>query len=146
MTASSRAVNTSVLSSQLLQEAQQQNASPAEFQDRADNQLRDMIDQQLLISKGKELGITGDAETMRQLDDIRKQNHINSMEELEKAAGQQGVSFEDFKQRIRNQGHPAAGGARGSRASTRQLYDSRSGRGLLQRAQKASSRFPSRST
>ncbi len=61
-----------------------------------------MIDQQLLLSKGKELGITGDAETMRQLDEIRKQNHLDSMEALEKAAEQQGVSFEDFKQNIRN--------------------------------------------
>ena len=63
--------------------------------------LRDMIDQQLLLSKGKELGITADAETMHRLDDIRKQNHLDSMEALEKAAEQQGVSFEDFKQQIR---------------------------------------------
>ncbi len=88
---------------QLLQEAQQQNVPQAEFQERAQNQLRDMIDQQLLLSKGKELGISGDSETMRQLDEIRKQNHMASMEELEKAAAQQGVSFEDFKQRIRDQ-------------------------------------------
>lgn len=87
---------------QLLQEAQQQNEPPAEFQDRSQNLLRDMIDQQLLLSKGKELGISGDAETMRRLDDIRKQNHLESMEALEKAAQQQGVSFEDFKQGIRN--------------------------------------------
>ncbi len=62
-----------------------------------------MIDQQLLLSKGKELGITGDAETMRRLDDIRKQNHLDSMEALQKAAESQGISFEDFKQQIRNQ-------------------------------------------
>jgi len=60
-----------------------------------------MIDQQLLLSKGKELGITGDAETIRQLDDIRKANHLDSMEALEKAAAQQGISFEDFKQGIK---------------------------------------------
>ncbi|HEY4354347.1 MAG TPA: peptidyl-prolyl cis-trans isomerase [Acidobacteriaceae bacterium] len=88
---------------QLLQEAQQQGVNQAEFQDRQQNMLRDMIDQQLLLSKGKELGITGDAETMRQLDEIRKSNHLDSMEALEKAAAQQGVSFEDFKQGIRNQ-------------------------------------------
>jgi peptidyl-prolyl cis-trans isomerase SurA len=86
----------------LLQDAQQQNAPPAEFQDRLNNLLRDMIDQQLLLSKGKELGITGDAETIRQLDEIRKQNHLDSMEALEKAATQQGVSFEDFKRQIRD--------------------------------------------
>jgi peptidyl-prolyl cis-trans isomerase SurA len=87
---------------QMLQEAQQQHATQAELEDRLHNLLRDMIDQQLLLSKGKELGITGDAETMRQLDEIRKQNHLDSMEALEKAAEQQGVSYEDFKQNIKN--------------------------------------------
>jgi peptidyl-prolyl cis-trans isomerase SurA len=87
----------------LLQEAQQNNMSEADLQDRLHVLLRDMIDQQLLLSKGKELGITGDAETIRQLDEIRKQNHLDSMEALEKAAAQQGVSYEDFKQRIRDQ-------------------------------------------
>jgi peptidyl-prolyl cis-trans isomerase SurA len=62
-----------------------------------------MIDEQLLLSKGKELGISGDAETMHELDDIRKKNNLASMEDLEKAAAQQGVSFEDFKQHIRDQ-------------------------------------------
>ena len=88
---------------QLLEESQQQGVSAAEFEDHRANLLRDMIDQQLLLSKGKELDITGDAETMRRLDDIRKQNHLDSMEALEKAAEQQGVSFEDFKQQIKNQ-------------------------------------------
>jgi peptidyl-prolyl cis-trans isomerase SurA len=88
---------------QLLQEAEQTNMSEAELQDHLHTLLRDMIDQQLLLSKGKELGITGDAETIRQLDEIRKQNHLDSMEALQKAAEQQGVSYEDFKQRIRNQ-------------------------------------------
>jgi peptidyl-prolyl cis-trans isomerase SurA len=88
---------------QLIEDANRAHAPQAEVEDRLHNLLRDMIDQQLLLSKGKELGITGDAETMRQLDEIRKQNHMTSMEELEKAAQSQGVSFEDFKQRIRDQ-------------------------------------------
>lgn len=88
---------------QMVQDAQQAQVPMADLQDRLNNLLRDMIDQQLLLSKGKELGITGDAETMRQLDEIRKQNHLDSMEALEKAAAQQGVSFEDFKQRIKDQ-------------------------------------------
>jgi peptidyl-prolyl cis-trans isomerase SurA len=88
---------------QLLQEARQQNVSEAEFEDRLHDLLRDMIDEQILLSKGKELGITGDAETMRELDDIRKKNNLATMEDLEKAAAQQGVSFEDFKQHIRDQ-------------------------------------------
>ena len=88
---------------QVLQEALQQHATQAEVDDRIHNLLRDMIDQQLLLSKGKELGINCDADVVRRLDEIRKEQHLDSMEALEKAATEQGVSFEDFKQGIRNQ-------------------------------------------
>jgi peptidyl-prolyl cis-trans isomerase SurA len=54
------------------------------------------------LSRGKELGINADAEVIRRLDEIRKQNHMDTMEDLEKAARQQGVSFEDFKAGIRD--------------------------------------------
>ncbi len=86
----------------LLQEAQRSGATQADLNAQQQNLLRDMIDQQILLSKGKELGISGDAETMRRLDEIRKQNHLDSMEALQKAAATQGVSFEDFKQGIKN--------------------------------------------
>ena len=87
---------------QLQQELQQTNASAAEREEKQKDLLRDMIDQQLLLSKGKELGLNGDAEVVRRLDEIRKQNHLDTMEDLEKAARQQGVNFEDFKANIRN--------------------------------------------
>jgi len=87
---------------QLAQELQQSNASPTETADREKNMLRDMIDQQLLLSRGKELGINADAEVIRRLDEIRKQNKLDTLDDLEKAARQQGVSFEDFKANIRN--------------------------------------------
>jgi peptidyl-prolyl cis-trans isomerase SurA len=88
---------------QLVQEAKQENWSPTELADKQRTLLRDMIDQQLLLSKGKELGISGDAEVARQLDEIRKRANLPDMESLEKAAAEQGVSYEDFKQNIRNQ-------------------------------------------
>ena len=88
---------------QLTQEVAQANLPATEASERQKNMLRDMIDQQLLLSKGKELGINPDAEVIRRLDEIRKQNHLESMEDLEKAARSQGVSFEDFKANIRNQ-------------------------------------------
>src|SRR5271156_2005222 len=81
--------------------ARQQNWTPQQLEDQKKNLLRDLVDQQLLLSKGKELGITGETELVKQLDEIRKQNHLDSMEALEAAAKQQGVSFEDFKQHIR---------------------------------------------
>ena len=87
---------------QLQQEIQQQNLPASEAEQRQKDMLRDMIDQQLLLSKAKELGLNADAEVIRRLDEIRKQNHLDTMEDLEKSARQQGVNFEDFKANIRN--------------------------------------------
>jgi peptidyl-prolyl cis-trans isomerase SurA len=87
---------------EILHEDQQSNATPAEAAERQKNLLRDMIDKQLLLSKAKELGLNADAEVIRRLDEIRKQNHLDSMDALEKAAASQGVSFEDFKANIRD--------------------------------------------
>lgn len=87
---------------QLAMENRQNQASPEEAADRQKNLLRDMIDQQLLLSRAKELGLNADAEVIRRLDEIRKQNHMDSMEDLERAARQQGVSFEDFRANIKN--------------------------------------------
>ena len=64
--------------------------------------LRNLIDQQLWLSKGKELGITGETELVQRLDEIRKQYHLDTLEDLEKAAKEQGVSYEDFKATQRN--------------------------------------------
>ncbi len=87
---------------QLEQENQQNQASSADAAERQKNLLRDMIDQQLLLSRAKEMGLNADAEVIRRLDEIRKQNHLDSMEDLERAARQQGVNFEDFKANIKN--------------------------------------------
>ncbi|NYF51225.1 peptidylprolyl isomerase [Tunturiibacter gelidoferens] len=87
---------------QLAEETRQTGVSAADVNERQKNLLRDMIDKQLLLSRGKELGINADADVIRRLDEIRKQNHLDTMEDLEKAARQQGVSFEDFKAGIRD--------------------------------------------
>jgi peptidyl-prolyl cis-trans isomerase SurA len=90
---------------QLKQEiAQQEVPNPDKaFAEREKDVLRDLIDQQLLLSKGKDLGITADTELIKRLDEMRKQMKLDSMEDLEKAAQSQGISFEDFKQNMRNQ-------------------------------------------
>jgi peptidyl-prolyl cis-trans isomerase SurA len=64
--------------------------------------LRDLIDQQLLIQKGQDIGVNVDADVIKRLDELRKQMNAKSMEDLEKAATEQGVSFEDFKQNMKN--------------------------------------------
>ncbi len=64
--------------------------------------LRDLIDQQLLLQKGVELGVSADTDVVKRLDQIRQQMHADSMEDMEKAAQAQGVSWEDFKQNLKN--------------------------------------------
>jgi len=90
---------------QLKQEVQQQDPTNADraFAEKQRDVLRDLIDQQLLLQKGKDLGITGDTELVKRLDEMRKQMNLGTMEELEKAAEAQGASYEDFKQNLRNQ-------------------------------------------
>ena len=90
---------------QLKQEVQQQDPANADraFAEKQRDVLRDLIDQQLLLQKGKDLGITGDTELIKRLDEMRKEMKLETMEELEKAAEAQGASYEDFKQNLRNQ-------------------------------------------
>lgn len=63
--------------------------------------MRDLVDQQLLLEKGKELGITGETETIKRLNELRQQMGLASIDDLEAEAKKQGVSFEDFKEQIR---------------------------------------------
>ncbi|MGB7136515.1 MAG: peptidylprolyl isomerase, partial [Acidobacteriaceae bacterium] len=86
---------------ELEQEARQQGWTQQQLFEQRKDLLRSLIDNQLLLSKGKELGITGETEVIKRLDDMRKQYHLASMEDLQKAAEQQGVSFEDLKEQIR---------------------------------------------
>src|SRR5579863_8514991 len=90
---------------ELRKEAQQQDPVNADklVAERDKDVLRDLIDQELLLGKGKDLGITADTEVIKKLDEMRKDMKLDSMEELEKAAQSQGISFEDFKQNMRNQ-------------------------------------------
>jgi len=83
-------------------EARQKGASMQEISSAHKDLLRNLIDQQLWLSKGKELNITGDTELVKRLDEIRKQYNLETMDDLEKAAKEQGVSFEDFKANIRS--------------------------------------------
>lgn len=63
--------------------------------------LRDLIDQQLLLERGKDLGITGETEVVKRLNQMRQQMGLASIDDLEKEAQKQGVSYEDFKEQIR---------------------------------------------
>jgi peptidyl-prolyl cis-trans isomerase SurA len=89
---------------QLRDEVRQQDPANADkdYSEREKDVLRDLVDQQLLLDKGKDLSITGDTELVKQLDQMRKEMKLDSMEDLEKEAQKQGISWEDFKQNMRN--------------------------------------------
>jgi peptidyl-prolyl cis-trans isomerase SurA len=73
----------------------------AQIEDRRKNALRDLIDQSLLVQRGKDMGISVETDVIKRLDQIRIQNNLGSMEDLEKAVSSQGINWEDFKDNIR---------------------------------------------
>ena len=72
------------------------------IEDSQKNALRDLIDQSLLAQRGKDLGISVETDVVKQLDQIRIQNNLKDLDELEKAVTSQGMNWEDFKNNIRN--------------------------------------------
>ncbi len=92
----------------LAEEVQQdcQGCSPdklqSELENRRKNLLRDLIDQQLLIARAKDMDVHVETDLVKRLDEIRKQNNLATMDDFQKAVEQQGISWEDYKSRIRD--------------------------------------------
>ncbi|HUJ33291.1 MAG TPA: peptidylprolyl isomerase [Candidatus Acidoferrum sp.] len=73
-----------------------------EFNDQQKDLLRSLIDTQLLVDRAKDMDINVETDLVKRLDDVRKQNNLPTMEELEKAVEQSGMAWEDYKTQIRN--------------------------------------------
>jgi peptidyl-prolyl cis-trans isomerase SurA len=104
-------INSSIISLSDLKRSQDQLKAEMDRQDpnaaagaqpKQQDLLRDLIDARLLTQKANELGISADTDVIKRLDDLRKQMHAETMEDLEKAAQAQGVSFEEFKQNMKD--------------------------------------------
>ncbi|MGH9736594.1 MAG: peptidylprolyl isomerase [Candidatus Acidiferrales bacterium] len=85
-----------------------QSCAPDKVQDEVKGQekdlLRNLIDNLLLEERAKDMGISVETDVIKQLDDVRRQNGLDSMEALQKAVESgTGMSWEDYKQQIRNQ-------------------------------------------
>jgi peptidyl-prolyl cis-trans isomerase SurA len=74
----------------------------AATEDRRKNALRDLIDQSLLVQRGKDMSISVETDVIKQLDQIRISNKLPDMDALEKAVTSQGLNWEDFKNNIRS--------------------------------------------
>lgn len=86
---------------ELLATEKADNADAAKVADDEKNLLRDLIDHRLLIDKANELGVNVDNDVIRQLDDMRKSMKLPDMEALEKAAGEQGINWTEYKQTLK---------------------------------------------
>jgi peptidyl-prolyl cis-trans isomerase SurA len=74
----------------------------AEFKEQQKDLLRGLIDQSLMVQRAKDMGISVESDVIKRLDDVRKQNQLASMEDLEKAVEGSGLAWEDNKTTIRN--------------------------------------------
>jgi parvulin-like peptidyl-prolyl isomerase len=75
----------------------------AVFDERRKDALRDLIDERLLIQKGKELGISVEGQVLRQRDDLMQRYELKTVEEFEQwASDAMGVPVEDLMQRMRD--------------------------------------------
>ena len=70
---------------QLRDEVKQQDPANADkvYSEREKDVLRDLVDQQLLLEKAKDLNISGDTDLIKQLDQMRKETKLDSMERSE---------------------------------------------------------------
>ncbi len=93
-------------SKEQIEEEVKQNNDPnqqQEIEQRDKDSLRDLINQQLLIQKGQDLGISVDTDLIKRLDEIRKQIGAKDMDDLQASAEKQGVNWEDFKNNLKSQ-------------------------------------------
>ncbi len=92
------------LAESLQQQAQQNGQTVTAVQlAKADKSLlATLIDNQLLIQRAQDLGLSAETQTILQLDKLRKENHLATMEDLQKAVEAEGENYQDYKQEIQN--------------------------------------------
>src|SRR5579863_70509 len=71
------------------------------IEERQKDALKELIDQSLLVQRGKDMGLSVETDVIKRLDSIRIQNNLSSIEDLEKAVTSHGLNWEDFKDNIR---------------------------------------------
>lgn len=79
-----------------------QDKIQAYYTEQQKNLLRDLIDQRLLVARAKDMNISVDTDLIKRLDEVRKQNNLTSLEDLQKAVESSGLSWEDYKTQMSN--------------------------------------------
>jgi peptidyl-prolyl cis-trans isomerase SurA len=88
------------------QDCAAKNCTPDQLQketsDMQRDALRNLIDEKLLVQRAKDLNLSVETDVIRQLDQIRMDHNLATLEDLEKAVAAEGENYDDFKNNIRN--------------------------------------------
>ena len=80
--------------------------APAKLASEYDTQkkdvLRDLIDQSLMVQRAKDEGISVDIDVVKQLDVVRQQYKLDSMDALRRAVEASGLNWDDYQQSIKD--------------------------------------------
>lgn len=73
----------------------------AKVREQSNNLLRDLIDEDLMVQKAKDLDINVETDLVKRLDEIRQNLKLATIQDLEKEVENQGLVWEDFQDNIR---------------------------------------------
>jgi peptidyl-prolyl cis-trans isomerase SurA len=79
----------------------QQDKIDAQFKEQQKDLLRGMIDQALMVQRAKDMGISVETDLSRRLDEVRRQNGLATLEDLQKGVEASGLTWENYKTTIR---------------------------------------------
>ena len=79
-----------------------QDQIDAQFKEQQKDLLRGMIDQSLMVQRAKDMGVNVESDLTKRLDQVRQQNGLATLEDLQKGVEASGLSWEDYKTTIRN--------------------------------------------
>jgi len=90
----------------LREELSQQFSGPdleSKVNDESKNLLRNLIDESLMVQKAKDEEVNVETDLIKKLDQMRQQDKLATLEDMQKEAEQQGINWEDFKEKLRRQ-------------------------------------------
>src|SRR6202034_903637 len=74
----------------------------AQFKEQQKELLRGMIDESLMIQRAKDMGVNVESDLNKRLDEVRQQNGLATVADLQKGVEASGLSWEDYKTTLRN--------------------------------------------
>ncbi|MFZ0819814.1 MAG: peptidylprolyl isomerase [Candidatus Acidiferrales bacterium] len=87
------------------QDCASRKCTPEELQKVTDDlrrdALRNLIDESLLVQRAKDMNLSVETDVIRQLDQIRIDHNLATLEDLEKAVAAEGENYDEFKDNIR---------------------------------------------